>query len=195
MMPLPSIARTPCARKNIIFLFRAPVKIKSSGPQALDFRRIDRVLRCAPSSTLGRIRDMAIFIIVGGISALLYLLLNVIFVMKFSMRPALAIVLTLAFLMPPTYLAQRILAFHSSRPHRVAFPRYVATQAIGNLMGILGAELGSSLVIAFPCAAFTAVAAIVALVNYFLLKVWAFTDTGVQDASNVTRAGLPRSKE
>ena len=65
------------------------------------------------------------------------------------MRPGLAIVLTLPLLMPPTYLAQRSLAFHSSRPHRAVFPRYVATQTIGNLVGIFGAELGSSLVSAF----------------------------------------------
>lgn len=120
------------------------------------------------------LRELLAFVIVGSISALLYVALNVVFAIGFGMRPGLAIMLTLALLMPPTYLAQRGLAFRSRRPHRAAFPRYVATQAIGNLVGIAIAELGAPLVSAFPWAAFTAVAVVIAGTNYFLLKLWTF---------------------
>src|SRR4051812_2932434 len=57
-----------------------------------DFQRFTpKMAKVELSGALGRMRDMVIFIIVGGISALFYLLLNVVLVREFSMRPALAI--------------------------------------------------------------------------------------------------------
>lgn len=135
-------------------------------------------------------RELMAFAIVGVISALFYVTLNVAIVVEFGLRPGLAIVLTLALLMPPTYLAQRGLTFRSSRPHRAAFPRYVATQAIGNLVGIAGAEFGATLVSAFPWAAFTAVAVVVAGTNYFLLKLWTFAHA-CHEAERPVQSGRP----
>jgi putative flippase GtrA len=135
-------------------------------------------------------RELLAFVIVGVTSALLYVTLNVAFAVRCGVRPGLAIVLTLALLMPPTYLAQRGLTFRSSRPHRAAFPRYVATQAIGNLVGIAGAELGAPLVSAFPWAAFTAVAVVVAGTNYFLLKLWTFAHA-CHEAERPVQPGPP----
>ena len=119
------------------------------------------------------VREMAIFVAVGGTSALLYALLGAAFTIA-GVRPSIAIIITLSLLMPPTYLAQRYLTFRSDRAHRVAFPRYVGTQLVGNGIGIICAEAFPILIASKPFLAFVVIAAVVAATNYLCLKFWAF---------------------
>jgi putative flippase GtrA len=89
-------------------------------------------------------------------------------------RPSLAIVATLVIVTPPTYLLQRNLTFRSERNHAGAFPRYLATQAVGNALAVLGSELIPATIRSQPWLAFSVVAIGVAATNYTLLKRWTF---------------------
>ena len=116
---------------------------------------------------------MIIFITVGGTSAFLYVLLGGAFTMA-GLRPSLAMIVTLVVLVPPTYLAQRRFTFRSGRRHQAAFPRYIGTQAIGNSIGIIGAESFPRFIASTPFLGFAVSAVTVAAINYFCLKFWAF---------------------
>lgn len=122
----------------------------------------------------GPAREPVLFLLVGGSSAAAYTALGVLFTAGFGMRPSLALALTLAIVMPPTYLLQRALTFRSRRAHGSAFPRYVATQAISNGVAIVGAELFADAIRARPWLAFAAITVLVVVLNYTLLKSWAF---------------------
>ena len=124
----------------------------------------------------GRAREIALFLLVGGSSAAIYSALGVLFTSGLGLRPSLAIVLALATVMPPTYLAQRALTFRSQRAHRSALTRYFTTQAISNGVAVLGAEWLAEPIRARPWVAFVAIAVLVAALNYTLLKFWAFAD-------------------
>ena len=120
-----------------------------------------------------RMRELVAFLLIGGTSALLYTGLNVLFT-KAGLRPSLSIVLTLAILMPPTYYAQHRLTFRSGRDHRSAFPRYVGAQLFGNVLALVAAEVFASPIRAHPLVSFLLIAAMVAGINYAILKFWAF---------------------
>ena len=120
------------------------------------------------------LREAVMFLAVGGTSTLAYLGLTVALTTLAGLRPSLAILVTLAILMPPTYLAQRRFTFQSQQGHFGAFLRYVGVQLIGNGIGLLGAELFSEEIRGAPWVAFTIIAGVVALVNYGCLKFWAF---------------------
>lgn len=126
-----------------------------------------------PILATGRVREIASFLVIGGTSALLYTGLNVLFT-KAGLRPSLSIVLTLAILMPPTYYAQHRLTFRSDRDHRSAFPRYVGAQLFGNLLALVAAEVFAAQIRAYPLISFVIIAAMVAVINYGILKFWAF---------------------
>ncbi|MBV8912546.1 MAG: GtrA family protein [Acetobacteraceae bacterium] len=121
----------------------------------------------------GRAREIVSFLLVGGTSALLYTGLNVLFT-KAGVRPSLSIVITLVLLMPPTYYAQHRLTFQSVRNHRSAFPRYVGAQLFGNVIAMIAAEVFAAPIRAYPLVSFVIIAAMVAAINYGILKFWAF---------------------
>jgi putative flippase GtrA len=139
-------------------------------PVRFDMNRIAQLRRLLAS---GRMRELAAFLVVGGTSALLYTGLNVLFT-KAGLRPSLSIVLTLAMLMPPTYYAQHRLTFRSGRDHRSAFPRYVGAQMFGNVLALITAEVFATQIRAYPLVSFFLIAAMVAGINYGILKFWAF---------------------
>jgi putative flippase GtrA len=115
-----------------------------------------------------------LFLAVGVTSAAIYMILCVFFTRVCGFRPSLAIVATLVILIPPTYLSQRNLTFRSERNHAGAFPRYLATQAAGNGLAVLGSELIPAMIRSQPWLAFSVVAIGVAATNYTLLKRWTF---------------------
>lgn len=122
----------------------------------------------------GQLREVAVFLAIGGTGALLYTALNVAFTTWGGLRPSLAILLTLALLIPPTYLAQRRFTFRSDRNHAAAFPRYLGTQLIGNGLGLIAAEAFPAAIRSHPLLAFALLALVVATTNYACLKFWAF---------------------
>lgn len=121
----------------------------------------------------GALRELVLFLMVGGTGALLYTALNVMFT-KAGVRPSVSIALTLVLLIPPVYYGQHRLTFRSGRNHLSAFPRYVGAQLFGNVIAIIIAELFPALIKANPVPAFILIAAIVAALNYGILKFWAF---------------------
>lgn len=118
-------------------------------------------------------REMATFLVVGGISALLYAVIGAGLTVA-GLRPSLAMLMSLMVLIPPTYLAQRRFAFRSDRQHRAAFPRYILTQMLGNGVGLIGAEWFPSQFHNEPLLAFVIAAIVIAATNYVCLKFWTF---------------------
>jgi len=120
-----------------------------------------------------RVREVFFFFLIGGTSAVLYTLLNVLFT-RTGLRPSASIAFTLIILVPPTYLAQARLTFRSAREHRYAFPRYLGTQLFGNVFALIAAEIIPEAIRAHPVAAYVIMAFAVAVTNYMFLKFWAF---------------------
>ena len=116
------------------------------------------------------------FLAIGGTGAIAYMALNVVFT-KAGIRPSLSIALTIALLIPPVYILQHRLTFRSGRNHLSAFPRYVGTQLFGNLIAIAVAEAIPGPIKQHPFTAYFLIAAIVAAINYGILKFWAFRHT------------------
>lgn len=124
----------------------------------------------------GALRELLLFLAIGGTGALLYTALNVMFT-KAGVRPSVSIAITLALLIPPIYYGQHRLTFRSGRNHLSAFPRYVGAQLFGNAIAIVIAEIVPGPIKANPFTAFILIAAIVAALNYGILKFWAFRHT------------------
>jgi putative flippase GtrA len=121
----------------------------------------------------GGFRELILFLVIGGTGSVLYTALNVIFT-KAGVRPSLSIAITLAILIPPVYFLQHRLTFRSGRNHLSAFPRYAGAQLFGNVVAMVVAELFPAPIRAYPITAFVLIAAIVAALNYGILKFWAF---------------------
>jgi len=122
----------------------------------------------------GQAREVLFFLLVGGSSTAVYVLLGVLFTVVVGLRPSLAVVLTLALVLLPTYLMQRSYTFQSQRSHVSAFSRYAATQGMSNGVAIVGAEVFANAILARPWIGFAVITVIVASLNYTLLKTWAF---------------------
>lgn len=121
----------------------------------------------------GALRELMLFLVIGGTGALFYTALNVMFT-KAGVRPSVSIAITLVLLIPPVYYGQHRLTFRSGRNHLSAFPRYVGAQLFGNVIAIIIAEVFPAPIKANPVTAFILIAAIVAALNYGILKFWAF---------------------
>ena len=77
-------------------------------------------------------------------------------------------------IIPLAYLSQRRLAFRSTSPHQSSFPKYVSAQTLGLALSAILAALTSVYVALSPFFAFVGVALIIAIINFLLLKFWAF---------------------
>ena len=121
----------------------------------------------------GGLRELVMFLIIGGTGAVAYTALNVFFT-KSGIRPSVSIAITIALLIPPVYTLQHRLTFRSGRNHVSAFPRYVGTQLFGNVIAIAVAEAAPAPIQAHPVTAFILISASVAAINYGILKFWAF---------------------
>jgi putative flippase GtrA len=83
--------------------------------------------------------------------------------------------LAYASLVPIVYFGQRRLAFASTARHRVAFPKYVATQSIGLVLSVALPELLRYW--SLPAfVSFVLVAGIISIANFSLLKCWTFAN-------------------
>lgn len=124
-------------------------------------------------ATNRQVVEIAWFLVVGGLSALLYVVISAGLTML-GLRPSIALLMALALLVPPTYLAQHRLTFQSHVRHFVAFPRYVTTQLTGNGIALLATVLFPGAIQRQPFLGFTVIAFGVAILNYGFLKLWAF---------------------
>ncbi len=126
----------------------------------------------------GGLRELLMFLIIGGTGAVAYTALNVLFT-KSGISPSLSIAITIALLIPPVYVLQHRFTFRSGRNHLSAFPRYVGTQLFGNLIAIAVALAVPEPIKANPITAFILISAVVAAINYGILKFWAFRHSPV----------------
>lgn len=130
----------------------------------------DRLLRFLRT---GGVRELFLFGLIGGLGAVAYTALNVAFT-KASIRPSISIAMTLVLLMPPIYYLQHRMTFRSERQHRSAFPRYAGTQLFGNVLAMIVAEAFPAPIKAYPVPSWIVIAVVVAVINYVILKFWAF---------------------
>ena len=121
-----------------------------------------------------RTTELLRYLAVGGTSAIFYVLFSVAFTGILGFRPGLAVIAALIILVPPTYLAQRRLAFRSRQSHAAAFPRYIGAMAGGNALAVLLSEAFSGAVRQSPWLGFILLACVVAAFNYAALSLWAF---------------------
>lgn len=120
-------------------------------------------------------RQFVAFLVVGGGAALAYVLLSSVIV---SLRTGVAdwIVSSACYaaMVVPVYLAHRGISFRSQTAHRVALPRYVTVQAIG-LSLAAAVSYATFNVLHLPAvAASSVVVVLVSIMNFLLLRLWAF---------------------
>ena len=137
----------------------------------VDPTRLEQVRRFVRS---GAMRELVLFLIIGGAGAIAYTALNYMFT-RAGIRPSLSIALTLVVLIPPVYYLQHRLTFRSGRNHLSAFPRYAGAQLFGNIIAMALAEAVPEPIRANPLRAFILISMIVAAINYSILKFWAFS--------------------
>ena len=137
----------------------------------VDPTRLEQVRRFVRS---GAMRELVLFLIIGGAGAIAYTALNYMFT-RAGIRPSLSIALTLVVLIPPVYYLQHRLTFRSGRNHLSAFPRYAGAQLFGNIIAMAIAEAVPEPIQANPLRAFILISMIVAAINYSILKFWAFS--------------------
>ena len=142
-------------------------------PARQDQLRRDRLRQFIRS---GALRELFLFLLIGGSGAVAYTALNV-FWTKSGIPPALSVVITICLLIPPVYFLQHRFTFQSGRNHLSAFPRYAGTQLLGNLIAIAIAATIPQPIKANPVTAYVLLSAIVAAINYGILKFWAFRHT------------------
>ena len=114
------------------------------------------------------------FIAVGGTLVLVHIALATLFAVVFLIPPAIANVAAHALCLPPTYLAQRRVAFRSDAPHARAFWRYAGLQlpliGLGGLLAwLLIGQMGLHAALAFVL-----ICPFVALVSFAAQRWWAF---------------------
>jgi putative flippase GtrA len=128
-------------------------------------------------SALARVytRQIVVYCAVGSAGALGYVLLAALLTSATLVPAWIASTVAYAALIPAIYMGQRRLTFQSNASHSVAFARYVCVQGIGL---ITSATLSQLMVAQFsrpPLLAFSVTAVIVAITNFLLLKLWAFS--------------------
>lgn len=171
-MTIEQAAHIPVA-PDLWYLIGMPVEAIPSIKMQIPFVSSSRAAVLRRFAESGGLRELLLFLIIGGTGALIYTALNVIFT-RSGIRPSLSIALTLALLIPPIYYLQHRLTFRSGRNHLSAFPRYAGAQMFGNIVAMGLAELFPEPIKAHTTVAYILIAAIVAALNYGILKFWAF---------------------
>jgi putative flippase GtrA len=114
------------------------------------------------------------FFAVGGTLVVAHMGLATLFALVFLIPAALANFTAHALCLPPTYLAQRALAFRSDAPHARAFWRYALLQlplmTLGAILAwLLVGQMGLNAALAFVL-----ICPFVALVSFAAQRWWAF---------------------
>jgi putative flippase GtrA len=112
------------------------------------------------------------YLAVGGAATLAYVVACLLLT-DFGFSPGLASIAGYLLMVPPAYFGQKIMTFRSSAGNRVAFPKYLALQAVGNIAGYFVSENLARAGVPL-WAAFGMVAVMVATTNFIAMKYWAF---------------------
>lgn len=118
--------------------------------------------------------ELLAFLLVGGLMALLFVVLSSL-VVGLGLMPAwIASALCYAAAVVPAYLLHRRFSFHSDAPHSRAFSRYVLVQLSAIVLASLFSFVAYGVVGLPTLAAAITVSALTAAVNFTVLKLWAF---------------------
>ncbi|SEO23882.1 Putative flippase GtrA (transmembrane translocase of bactoprenol-linked glucose) [Pseudorhodobacter antarcticus] len=124
---------------------------------------------------LGNIRTILFYFGVGGFSAAVYVVLATLLT-KAGMTAWIASAICYLLITPFAYLGQHRWTFASKSEHMIAFPRYLALQALGlslaSLLPLLLVDQGIQ-----PTLIFATVAVTVAALNFVLMKIWVFVNS------------------
>jgi len=115
------------------------------------------------------------FLFVGGSLVVAHMALATLFAMAFAIPPAIANATAHALCLPPTYFAQRAVAFRSDAPHSRAFVRYVLLQLPLIALGAFLAWLLIGQMRLNPALAFVMICPFVALTSFVAQRWWAFS--------------------
>ena len=116
---------------------------------------------------------VARFIVIGATGSGAYVVLSSL-LHFLSLQAWIASLVSYLFLIPTVYLAQRNITFESRASHSSSFPKYVACQMVGSaLSALVPYQLEQSSGVPAPIA-FGLAAIVIALVNFILVKYWAF---------------------
>ena len=132
-------------------------------------------------SSLG---ELVAFVLVGGAGALGFVVLSSLAMNVGGNAPRwLVSTLCYAFLIVPVYLLHRRFTFRSEAPHLHALPRYVGVQVLGLALALLFSYVAYHLVAVPTPAAALLVIGLTSVVNFVVLKVWAFAVPGSRAAA------------
>jgi putative flippase GtrA len=116
--------------------------------------------------------EVALFLLVGGSAALLYIALATLLELYFGLARTWASAFAYGSTIPIAYSAQKKLTFRSSVSHATAFPRYLATQLVALVTtSIVSGKLAELP----PPLAYGIAGACAAIVSFLLLKFWGFS--------------------
>ena len=121
-------------------------------------------------------RTAVTYVGIGGAGALGYVLVSSLLV-YLGLWLWLASMTGYLIMVPMVYLAQRKFAFQSNSSHHSAFPKYVGIQLFGiALAAVLPNAMLTYLQVPAPFG-FAAVAVMIGVINFFILRFWAFPVT------------------
>ncbi len=125
------------------------------------------------------IRQAAMFVCIGAIGGISYIIASTILT-NLGATPWIASILCYSACVPLVYSAQRSLTFRSQLSHASTFPKYLATQMFGlSISGIIPYGLQNKHNIP-PILSFFAVAVLISIVNFIILRYWAFKPSQTQ---------------
>lgn len=129
----------------------------------------------ARAAQSGDLRDFAAFLFVGGSGAVAFIVLSSLMIEIRTGTPDwLVSALCWAALIVPVYHGHRAISFRSEAPHGRALPRYVLVQIVGVALAAAFSYLAYQMLGLPSLVGATMVAALVAGMNFAILKLWAF---------------------
>jgi putative flippase GtrA len=129
----------------------------------------------ARAAQFGDLRDFAAFLLVGGSGAVAFIVLSTLMIELRTGAPDwLVSALCWAVLIMPVYLGHRAISFRSDAPHGQALPRYVLVQVVGVTLAAAFSYLAYHVLGLPSLVGAVSVAALVAGMNFSILKLWAF---------------------
>ena len=115
------------------------------------------------------VREIALFLLVGGTAALLYILIATLLETLVGLTRPWASAVAYGLMVPPAYAAQKRFTFRSSASHSRAFPSYLLTQFVAlGVASVVSSQLGRLP----PPLAYGIAGICAAIVSFVLLKFW-----------------------
>lgn len=123
---------------------------------------------------LSQFNYMARYILVGGMTALGYLIVALFLVRYVELSVAMSGFVAFNMMLPIAYLGHKLHTFQSEGAHRQEFPRFVFTAVLGASLSALLPWLFTTIVKSEPVIGFSVACIAIPLINYVLLSGYVF---------------------